>query len=210
MKLKISFSLISVGLLFILTSNYIVETSSTGRIYLDTDNTPQQKIGLVLGCAKNLINGRQNLFFRYRINATVDLYKAKKINYIIVSGDNSRKEYDEPSDMKNELIKRGVPSKKIFCDYAGFRTLDSIIRANKIFGATKLTVISQQFHVKRAICIGNAKGMKLIGYCAKEVNVFNSFKTKAREFLARTKMVLDLYVLNTQPKFLGPKVKIPT
>ena len=194
----------------ILGSNIIVERSAENLVYTNIQDIPNHKVGLVLGCSKHLSDGRQNLFFKYRIQAALDLYTNKKIEYLIVSGDNSVKYYDEPTDMRNELIRRGIPEAAIYRDYAGFRTLDSVIRTAEVFGEKKFVVISQEFHVERAVCIAKAKGLKVVGYNAKEVNVFNSFKTKVREYLARTKMVLDIYVLNVQPKFLGPKIKIPS
>ena len=103
----------------------------------------KNKVGLVLGTAKVLQNGRLNLYFKYRIEATVALYKEGKIEFVLVSGDNSVKGYDEPTDFKDELVKRGIPPEKIFLDYAGFRTLDSVIRAKEIFGQEQITIISQ-------------------------------------------------------------------
>ena len=101
-------------------------------------------------------------------------------------------------------------AERIFCDYAGFRTLDSIVRANTIFGCTNVTVISQEFHNKRAIFIARHRNIDAVGYNAREVTVFHSFKTKAREFLAKTLTVLDIYVLNRQPRFAGPGIEIPS
>jgi SanA protein len=203
---------IYLGLLLVLGlvygSNQLVESFAKGRIYNASEVIPYQHVGLILGCAKKLRNGQRNLFFRYRIEAALELYRSGKMKYIIVSGDNSVKHYDEPSDMKNELVMNGVPEERIFCDYAGFRTLDSIVRAKKIFGVSKLVVISQAFHIKRAIYIGKIRGVDVIGYSALDVNVFNAARTLIRECFARTKMMLDLYILNTQPKFLGSKVRI--
>ncbi len=210
MKVKLIISLLALASFSsVLISNYVVEKSAQGLIFSDPTKVPEHNVGLILGCSKSLKDGRQNRFFRYRIDAAVELFNAGKIKNIIVSGDNSVSHYDEPNDMKLALIRKGVPEKSIFCDYAGFRTLDSVVRAKEIFNMSKLIVISQNFHVKRAICIGKARGVSLVGFNAKEVNALNAFKTKAREFLARTKMILDLYVLNTQPKFLGPKISIP-
>jgi SanA protein len=108
-------------------------------------------VGLVLGTSQYLKNGYLNWYFKYRIEATVELYKKGKIDFILVSGDNSHKNYDEPTAFKNELIKRGIPADQIYLDYAGFRTLDSVVRAKEIFGQTSITIISQKFHNERAI-----------------------------------------------------------
>jgi SanA protein len=188
-------------------SNYSVEKMNQ-FCYDDLSDIPTRKVGLVLGTAKTLKNGRQNLFYKFRVDAAANLYKAGKVKYLLISGDNSRKEYDEPSTFKSDLIKRGVPAKRIYLDYAGFRTLDSMVRCKEVFGENKVTVISQPFHNKRAIYIGLDKGMDVIGYNAKKISGKNSIKTNLREYLARVKTILDLNLLFTQPKYLGGPIKI--
>ncbi|MBC2844809.1 SanA/YdcF family protein [Winogradskyella flava] len=171
-------------------------------IYNDVNTVPKNKVGLVLGTGKYAASGNINLFYKYRVDAAVKLYKAGKIEYILVSGDNSRKDYDEPSDFKNDLIARGIPEHKIFLDYAGFRTLDSVVRAKEIFGQTSITFISQKFHNQRAIYIAKHFGIEAVGFNAKDV-----YKSHFREYLARSKASLDL-AFNVQPKFLGEKITI--
>ena len=212
MKKVIYILYLSLGLCIALMifSYNLVENSVSDRIYKNIKELPNHHVGLVLGCSQFLLNGHENLFFKYRIDAAFELYAGGKVRYFIVSGDNSRTTYDEPSAMKNELVKKGVPSEHIFLDYAGFRTLDSVVRTGKVFSCNQFIVISQLFHIKRAVYIGLEYDYDVIGYAAKEVNSFSSFKTKAREILARVKMFLDLKLLNTQPKFLGPRVNIPS
>ncbi|WP_422107681.1 SanA/YdcF family protein [Winogradskyella sp.] len=171
-------------------------------VFDDIDSIPKNKVGLVLGTGKYTTGGTINLFYTYRIEAAVSLYKAGKIDYILVSGDNSKKDYDEPSDFKNDLIAKGIPKEKIFLDYAGFRTLDSVVRAKEIFGQTSITFISQKFHNQRAIYIADHYEIKAVGFNAKDV-----YKSHFREYLARSKASLDL-VFNVQPKFLGKKITI--
>jgi SanA protein len=139
--------------------------------------------------------------------AAVDLYKSGKIQYIVISGDNGSKVYNEPMDMKNELIRFGIPAERIFLDYAGFRTYDSIIRMNKIFGQKNFTVISQDFHTRRAVYIAKRVHLNAIGYNAKDVNKYYGFKTMLREKFARVKVFIDL-LFNKKPKFLGEPVII--
>ena len=170
--------------------------------YDDINNIPKNNVGLVLGASKWTSSGRINLFYQHRVDAAVALYKAGKINYILVSGDNGRKDYDEPSDFKNDLVAKGIPEAHIFLDYAGFRTLDSIVRAKEIFGQNAITIISQQFHNERAIYIAQHYDIEAIAYNAKDV-----YKTPPREYLARTKARLDL-LFNVKPKFLGDKIAI--
>jgi len=181
---------------------YWVSYKAKGLTYNDVNSIPKNKVGLVLGASKLAPSGNINLFYKYRIDAAVALYKAGKIEYILVSGDNGRKGYDEPTDFKTDLIAKGIPAECIFLDYAGFRTLDSIVRANKIFGQNSITIISQKFHNQRAIYIAQHFKIDAVAFNAKDV-----YKIPAREYLARAKASLDL-VFNVQPKFLGEKITI--
>jgi SanA protein len=195
-----------VALLFI--CNYWIIRSTAAQLYSDTEKIPANDVALVLGANKASRWGGENLFFRYRIEAAAALYKAGKIKHIIVSGDNHIKEYDEATDMCDALVKLGIPDSCITLDFAGFRTLDSMVRCLKIFGQKKVTVISQRFHNERAVFIGNHYDMEVVAFNAKDVPGQYSMKTRIREYFAKFKAVLDLYVLHTSPKFLGKEEKI--
>jgi SanA protein len=197
--------LLNVGIIW--TANVIINKSTNSLVYGDPVKIPHNKVGLLLGTSKYLRSGMPNQYFINRLKATVELYSAGKIDFIVISGDNSEKYYNEPRDMKNELVKLGVPENKIFLDYAGFRTFDSIIRIWKIFGQTSFTVISQDFHNRRAIYIAKCKKLHAIGYNAADVNAYNGFKTKLREKFARVKVFIDL-MSNKEPKFLGQTIDI--
>lgn len=200
--------LILIILIGIIACNGYVEYSTKDKTFNNTTDVPKNKVGLLLGTGKYLSNGNVNLFYKYRINAAVQLYKANKIRYILVSGDNGSKNYDEPTTFKEDLIAAGIPASRIILDYAGFRTLDSVIRSKEIFQQESITIISQQFHNERAIAIANAKGINAVGFNAKNVGGRNGFKVKVREMLARVAMCLDL-VIGKEPKFLGDKITIP-
>jgi len=205
---RIVFTLLFItSVISILYSNHIITSSAKNRTYNSADLIPKNKVGLVLGTSKYLKNRHINLYFKYRIDATVKLYEKGKIDFVLVSGDNGNKNYNEPTDFKNELIKKGIPEDKIFLDYAGFRTFDSMFRAKEIFGQEKLTLISQKFHNERAIYLAKKIGMEVIGFNAKDVRGKNGVKTKIREYFARTKAVLDI-VFGVKPKFLGEKIAI--
>ena len=193
--------------LIVLISNYSIENYAKGKTFSDASKIKKNKVGLVLGTAKMLTNGMVNLYFKYRIEATVELYKKGKIDFVLVSGDNGNKSYDEPTDFKNELIKYGVPEDKIFLDYAGFRTLDSVVRCKEVFGQDKITIISQQFHNERAIYIAKNNRIEAIGFNARDLSGRYGLKVKLREYLARTKVFNDI-LLNVKPKFLGKKIEI--
>ena len=205
--LKIGVLIGILSLIGIFGADRLVEKSASDKVFNSTKEIPHNKVGLFLGTGKVLSNGRINLYYKYRIDAAVKLFKAGKIDFILVSGDNSTKDYDEPSTIKEDLIKKGIPSSKIYLDYAGFRTLDSVVRCKEIFGQNSITIISQQFHNERAIYIAKRKDIEAVGFNAKDVNVHYGFKTRLRERFARVKMVLDL-IFGKKPKFLGEKIEI--
>ena len=193
--------------IFIIIANYAVEKVAQNRIYSNIEQIPYNKVGLVLGTSKYLRNGQLNAYFYYRVKATADLYKHHKIDFVLVSGDNGTAAYNEPEDFKNALIEQGVPADKIYLDFAGFRTLDSVVRAKEIFGQEKFTVISQKFHNERAVFLAEHFNINAIGFNAKDVNNFGGLKTKLREYLARTKAVWDIF-WGVQPKFGGKPIEI--
>ena len=186
---------------------YIVKVGST--MYSSTKEVPQKKVALLLGTAKYMRGGGKNYFYTYRIRAAVELWKAGKVKAIVVSGDNGTKYYDETTTMYDDLVKAGIPAKYITKDYAGFRTLDSVVRAEAIFDLKDYIIISQKFHLERALFIAKAKGQKAIGFVAKDIpGTAAAYKMKAREYLARAKAFLDVYILHTEPKFYGKKEKV--
>ncbi len=205
--LKYGFLALIVILLSIFVIDLWVKKSTSAQMFTSVEDMPTNKVGLLLGTRKALKSGRVNLYYSYRLDAAEQLFKSGKIEYILISGDNSREAYDEPTDMKDDLIARGIPENKIYLDYAGFRTLDSVVRANAIFGQEKFTVISQPFHNERAIFISEKKGFQTVGFNAKEVGSRYGWKVQVREKLARVKMLLDIMV-GKQPKFYGEKIEI--
>ena len=188
-------------------SNAVITRETQSLTFSSTKKIPANKVGLVLGTSRYLSNGWENLYFTYRINATSKLFHSGKIKYVLVSGDNGSEKYDEPTDFKNALIDKGIPASKIVLDYAGFRTLDSVVRAKAVFGQQKYTIISQKFHNERAIYLASAKGMEVVGFNAKNVSNRYGIRVRLREYLARVKVFVDL-LFNVQPKFLGKKIAI--
>ena len=203
-KIALITSVIIVSILTI-WANAIVTNSTKSFITDDTANVVYNQVGLLLGTSRNLKNGNENDFFFNRIDATVQLFKSGKIKNIIISGDNSHTNYNEPLDMKVELVRNGIPDSVIYLDYAGFRTLDAVVRAKEIFGQSSYIVISQKFHNERAVYLARNYGIDAYGYNAKEVNAYKGFKTKLRELFARDKMFLDL-MFGVKPKFLGERI----
>lgn len=191
--------------LFIVLVNVWVVRTASGKIYDTVAEVPHTPVALLLGTSRHLARGIPNVFFFNRIDAAASLYKAGKVKKIIVSGDNGSSIYNETEDMRRELELRGVRSKDIVNDHAGFRTLDSVLRSKSVFGQTKILVISQRFHVQRAIFIAKAHGIEATGFVAKDPSHTQAVRRVFfREYFARVKAFLDCYILGTKPRFPGP------
>ena len=199
--------LIALPVLITLLANVVIEQATESKTYDSIAEIPYNKVGLVLGTARRLVEGGLNPYYTHRIQATVDLFSAGKIKYVLVSGDNGSIYYNEPTTIKKDLVKEGIPEERIFLDYAGFRTLDSMVRAKAIFGLDSVTVISQEFHNKRAIYLARNKELAAIGFNAKDVSGNPGLKVHLREYLARVKVFVDL-ALNTQPRYYGNRIEI--
>lgn len=196
-------------LLVIVVCDGWVRGYARDKTFDTTDAIPHRTVGLLLGTAPITPQGEHNYYFDYRIEAAARLFQAGKIDYILVSGDNHDRDYDEPSCMRDSLVAHGVPADRIVLDYAGFRTLDSIVRAKEIFGRDSLTIISQKFHNERAIYLAKSSGISAVGYNARDVSRWDKYiKIHGREYLARVKMFLDL-LTDKQPRFLGEQEETP-
>lgn len=194
------------GCLTILLINRSVNKSAEGKIYTDSNTIPAKDVAVVLGTSRWLTNGYENNYFTYRINAAANLYLNGKVKKILVSGDNGTASYNEPFEMFDALVDKGVNPNDIVLDYAGFRTFDSMVRANKVFGLNNFIVVSQDWHCERAIYIGQSQNISMIGFAAKDPNI--STKAQLREYPARVSAFIDCYVVKNQPKYLGEKVEV--
>lgn len=206
-KRKVLFATLASVLLVLVLNQWVVR-SVDQRVYADLAKLPQNDICLVLGTGKYLASGNLNLHFQARMDTAARLYREGKVKHLLLSGDNHRVGYDEPTDMKESLMARGVPAEAMTLDYAGFRTLDSVVRARAIFGCEKLTIVTDDFHAHRAVFLAEHKGIKAIAFTSAKVQVNLSLRSRVREVAARVKAVADLYVLHTKPKFLGDKIEI--
>ena len=200
----IFFTAITCCLLAIWISNNRVTKTTAHQIYAKLSEVKTGHIGVIFGTSPYALGGKQNMFFNFRIQAAVKLFKAGKISHILVSGDNRHHTYNEPLEMQRALVKSGIPQEVITLDYAGLRTFDSVIRSSKIFCIKNPIFISQKFQLERAIYIANQKGIKSTGFQAKDVKREKAVKTYTREYFARVKAILDIHLLKTQPKHLGP------
>ncbi len=211
--IKYKYIIVSVFVFFIFlilsviySSNYYISKFAQYKTFDTIVDIKSEKVGLLLGTSKYIRGGGINLYFKYRIDAAVMLFASRKISYILVSGDNSLISYNEPITMQRELLKRGIPADRIYLDYAGFRTLDSVIRAKEVFGLNSAIVISQRFHNERAIYLAENYGLNLVGFNARG-NKNISFTTRWREYFARVRAFFDT-TFNVSPKFLGERIII--
>lgn len=196
------------GVLWLVWTNVAAVVAASGKLHDEVSALPGDRVGVVFGTSP-WIGDRENLYFRYRIDAAAELWKAGKLRCILVSGDNENRSYNEPEYMIEALVEAGVPEEMIAADYAGFRTLDTVYRAKEVFGAQRVTFISQQFQNERAAYLAKAKDLDFVGYNARDVEGSGGFKTKLREIGARLKMWLDVRVLGTEPRFYGDKEELP-
>lgn len=203
--LRVGLILGVVLILILAATNFWVVKSTESEVLTDYKLLPDSGVALVLGTSHRMVDGSPNPFFHNRMATSAELYKQGKIIHFIVSGDNRTKYYNEPAEMQKALIKLGVPSSSITLDYAGLRTLDSIVRCKEIFGQSKIIIITQPFHSYRALFISNYYEVNAVALVAEEPAQEAAPRVYLREYLARTKAVLDLYVLGTAPRHLGEK-----
>lgn len=195
--------LVIVCLALMLVCNQIVVNNAEGKAFSEIDSIKYNKVGLLLGTPpKARITKVTNYFFIYRIDAAEQLYKAGKIEKILISGDeNSLDGINEPECMRDSLVARGVPASAIILDGKGYRTINSIVNANKVFGLKSFTIISQEFHNERALYQAEHLGLdveNLQAYNAKNPKSKRALITYAREYLARVKMFWDLLTYKDQ------------
>lgn len=192
----------------LVAANAWVIGSTRVFVFEDLERIPTNDVGLVLGTSPYTRHGSRNLLFRHRIQAAASLYRAGKVRHLLLSGANPDETYNEPRKMYQALRAAGVPDAAMTMDFAGFRTLDSMIRAREIFGLDRLTIISQRFHDYRAVFIARHEGLDAVAYHSPQEDASQSLRVEAREFLARARAVLDLFVIFTQPRFLGEARRI--
>lgn len=188
-------AVICVAVMFV--CNQLVVNNAKGKVFSEIDSIKFTKVGLLLGTTPQArIDRITNYFFIYRIDAAEQLYKAGKIEKILISGDeNSLDGINEPKCMRDSLVARGVPAEAIILDGKGYRTINSVINANKVYGLKSLIIISQKFHSERAIYQVEHLGLdveNIQAYNAKDPKSRRAYLTKIREYFARVKMFLDL------------------
>ncbi len=188
-------------------ANWSVERTTASRIYESVDRVPARRVGVVLGTAPRTKRG-PNPFFERRLDAAAALYRAHKVRCLLVSGDHGTPYYNEVKAMRAGLIRRGVPRDRIALDHAGFRTLDSLVRARKVFGVTDAVVVTDGFHLPRALYLAGANGIDAVGFGSVPVSTRVAPWPATRELAARALMMVDVAV-GRGPRFLGPHERLP-
>ncbi|MFI0910801.1 vancomycin high temperature exclusion protein [Streptomyces abikoensis] len=177
-----------------------VHTAGTPRVRTARD-VPEAPVAMVFGAG--LWGGKPSPYLAHRLDTAAGLYRAGKVRVLLVTGDNSRDDYDEPDAMRAYLTKRGVPDDRIVSDFAGFDTWDSCARAKRVFGVDRAVLVSQDFHIRRAVALCGAAGIDAYGVGAGEKHDVTWLAGGAREVLAAGKAALDA-VVRPSPAFLGP------
>lgn len=195
-------------LLFILIFfvNYKILSFASPYIYQNQNQVPVAQAVLVLG-AKVKTNGSLSSILEDRAQTALELYQAKKVEKILVSGDHGTKTYDEVNALKKYFLEKGVPATDLFLDHAGFDTYDSMYRARDIFHANSLIVVTQNFHLPRAVYIGKSLGENVLGLSADKHVYVGALRMEIREVLARVKAYFSV-LLYLKPKFLGPAIPL--
>ncbi len=206
-SLKLFLGVIFVFLIIIIGSNLVIVLVSNKHLYANIHDLPANKTAVVLGTSRYLKGGAPNPWFHYRISAAAELYHSGKIDYLILSGDNRTRFYNEPEQMRRELVKYNVPDNAMYLDYAGLRTLDSMVRSKAIFGQDTIIVVSQKFHNQRAVFLARLHGIHATAYNAKSPDARQGIRTNTREVFARVKVFLDI-ISGKQPRHMGEQIII--
>jgi SanA protein len=192
-----------ISILALYYANRKVDQETNSFIFRKLSDVPAARVGLVLGTSRYTTSGKANPFFYNRIQAAKALFFSGKVQYLLLSGDNRYFSYNEPREMRKELLRMGIPDSVIVMDFAGFRTLDSVVRGKKVFKLKRFMIVSQEFHARRAVFIARYHRIDAIAYVAKDPPSEDSWTVELREYFARVAMLLDLYLFKTEPYFLG-------
>ena len=194
-----------VGLILVLGINFYVRSKTKSLIFSNENEIHTTNVGIIFGAG---INGnRPSKYLKDRLDAGIQLYKSKKINKILLSGDNGSDAHDELAVMKTYCFEKGIDTTKIYIDYAGFDTYSTMYRAKNIFKIDKAILITQEYHLNRAIYIGNKLGVESIGFSANQGEYRNYNYVCFREYFSICKSVIDVG-RNREPHFLGTEINI--
>lgn len=194
-----------IGYIIAALINFFIKTETDPLIFTAPDEIPKTKVGIIFGAG--IKDNKPSKFLKDRLDAGISLYKLKKINKILLSGDNGSDAHDELTVMKTYCFEKGVDTTKIYLDYAGFDTYSTLYRAKHIFKINKAVLISQEYHLNRAIYLGNHLGVESIGFSANQGEYQNYNYVCFREFFSIVKAFFDCK-WNREPHFLGNPIDI--
>jgi SanA protein len=184
-------------LLVMFFAHTAVRNAAAGRVFTDPSELPRLDTAIVLGTSRYARGGGPNLFFEARMDAAADLIQGGHVQTLVVSGDNELPSYDEPAAMEEALVSRGVASDSILRDGGGLRTLDSVLRGRDVFRKDRFVVVSQRFHVERAVYLARANGIDAYGFAAADADGLVHVSVRLREYAARVKALLDVHLFRS-------------
>lgn len=196
------------GAALIFAAHWWIQRAAARYVIGQVDALPSDRVGLVLGTSAYTRGRHRNPHFDNRIAAAATLFRRGLVRQLLLSGNGTPGD-DEPSKMERALAAKGVPPGSMTRDDAGFRTLDSVVRAKEIFGLEQVTIVTDRFHCYRAVFLARHFGLDAVAFPSEDVSLRYSVKSRLREWLADVKACLDVYVLGTKPKFLGNPAPIP-
>jgi len=187
-------------------ANAAIKRRARGAVYHAAADVPQKPVAIVFG-AKVWASG-PSAILKDRLDAGVRLYQLGKVTKLLLSGDHGRREYDEVNTMREYVLRQGVKAEDVFLDHAGFRTYATLYRARDVFGVKSAVLVTNEFHLPRAIYTGKAFGLDVVGL-ASDTRTYRSWaRNQAREFLARTLAWIQVNITRPRPKYLGPGIDI--
>ncbi|WP_438766649.1 SanA/YdcF family protein [Kushneria sp. TE3] len=192
------------------SANYWVWRKTHASITLESGQCVHEPVGLVFGTSYGLRGGGENPWYRARLDLAASLWKSGQVDHLLVSGDNHTRYYNEPIRMWRDLRRQQIPDAAMTLDYAGFSTFDTLARSRDVFGVSSVTLVSQRWHLPRAVFIARYLGLDARGCATRERSMFDDRWMWAREVLARVQIVMDLYLFDRRPYFLGPGIVLPT
>ncbi len=190
----------------ILINAYILQQGEN-QINTTSAQVAPAETAIVLG-ARVYSNGNASPVLMDRLDTAIELYQAGKVKKLLLTGDHGQTNYDEVNNMRKYVLSKGVPDVDIFMDHAGFSTYESMYRARDVFAVKKAVVVTQQFHLPRALYIARAMGLEVSGIVADKRDYVGMDYLELREFLARNKAFLQLHILHSKPTYLGPVIPI--
>ncbi|WP_240665563.1 ElyC/SanA/YdcF family protein [Cobetia sp. ICG0124] len=190
--------------------NLWVVMSTRDRIASSPLTCESREVGIVFGTSHGLVGGGRNPHYQARLDTAAQLYRLHRVSNLLLSGDNRTRYYNEPMTMWRDLRDRNVPQQFMTLDYAGFSTFDTLVRAHKVFGVDQAVLVTQPWHLPRALFIADVLGLDAVGCPAVSERRPAGLRLMLREWLARAATVGDLYLWGRKPRFLGPAERLPT